>query len=62
MLSEAVQLYFSIVKVIGAAADAPMRVFYCLGWGKVQFYVLPTKKYGSKAFKIPPFAGSCKES
>lgn len=62
MLSEAVQLYFSIVKVIGAAADAHMRVFYCLGWGKVQFDVLPTKKCRFKAFKIVPFVGSCKES
>ena len=50
MLSEAVQLYFSIVKVIGEAAHAHMRVFYCLGWGKVQFYVLAVNKCSSKAF------------
>lgn len=43
MLSEGVQLYFSLVKVIGAAADPHIKLFYCLGWGKVQFHVLLTK-------------------
>ena len=52
MLSEAVQLYFSIVKVIGEAAHAHMRVFYCLGWGKVQFYVLAVNK-GAFVWDIP---------
>ena len=34
MLSEGIQLYFSLVKVIGAGADINIRFFYCLGWGK----------------------------
>ena len=43
-------MYFSIVKVIGEAAHAHMRVFYCLGWGKVHFYVLAINKCRSRAF------------
>ena len=43
-------MYFSIAKVIGEAAHAHMRVFYCLGWGKVQFYLSAIKKCGSKVF------------
>ncbi|KAJ7374174.1 hypothetical protein OS493_009516 [Desmophyllum pertusum] len=33
MLSEAVQLYFSLVKIIGATANTHITFFHCLGWG-----------------------------
>ena len=52
MLSEGIQLYFSLVKVIGAGADINIRFFYCLGWGKFNCMIYFATRYTEQNFHL----------
>ena len=52
MLSEGIQLYFSLVKVIGVTYFINIKFFYSLGWGKLYCLVNVSVQIQQKIFLI----------
>ena len=50
MLSEGIQLYFSLVKVIGVTYFINIKFFYSLGWGKLYCLVNVSVQIQQKHF------------
>ena len=50
MLSEGIQLYFSLVKVIGVTYFINIKFFYSLGWGKLYCLVRTFQYRSNKNF------------
>ena len=55
MLSEGIQLYFSLVKVIGVTYFINIKFFYSLGWGKLYCLVNVSVQIQQKLFFNPHF-------